>query len=209
MGHQHGSIKINGLSGPKLLIGYLWYLSPMRVIRPKPYIGYGETPVKKRNVILAVALSLVAVGTARSQTTTDCTKTSDITVTCTTNQPPAATPPQPNVFDQWNKDRAARQAAAAARQQAAASAQQAEAACVSGGGTPYRGHCLTQEQYAEAKKAEADYSASLEAARIAKFAAQDAKDAKKDAEKEAKAAKKQAEKDAKSAKKAQQVSVAQ
>lgn len=74
-----------------------------------------------------------------------------------------------------------------------------------GGGTPYRGHCLTQEQYAEAKKAEADYSASVEAERIAKFAAEDARDAKKDAEKEAKAAKKQAEKDAKAAKKSKQV----
>jgi hypothetical protein len=157
--------------------------------------------MKKRNVILAIALSLVAVGTARSQTTTECDNPYGTHVTCTTTP----TSPPPNVFDQWNKDRAARQAASAARQQAAASAQQAEATCVSGGGSPYRGHCLTQEQYAEAKKAEADYSASLEAARIAKFAAQDAKDAKKDAEKEAKAAKKQAEKDAKNVKKAQQV----
>jgi hypothetical protein len=161
--------------------------------------------VKKLNVVLAVALSLVAVGTARSQTTTECDNPYGSHVTCTTTP----TSPPPNVFDQWNKDRAARQAAAAARQQAAASAQQAEAACVSGGGTPYRGHCLTQEQYAEAKKAEADYSASVEAARIAKFAAQDAKDAKKDAEKEAKEAKKAAEKAAKEAKKSQSVASAQ
>jgi hypothetical protein len=55
------------------------------------------------------------------------------------------------------------------------------------------------------QKAEADYSASVEAERIAKFAAEDARDAKKDAEKEAKGAKKQAAKDAKAAKKSQQV----
>jgi hypothetical protein len=144
--------------------------------------------MKKRNVVLAVALSLVVVGTARSQTTTECDNPYGTHVTCTT------TTPTPNPIEQWSKDmeasKARRQEARAARQLAAANAQQAEAACVGGGGTPYKGHCLTQEQYAEAKKAEADYSASVEAARVAKFAAQDAKDAKKDAEKEAKAAKK-------------------
>jgi hypothetical protein len=168
--------------------------------------------MKMWNVILGIALVLILSVGARAQTTTDCTKTSDITVTCTTSQPPTTTPPSDPWGDLYKKmasDRAARQAAQAARQQAAASGEQAEAACVSGGGTPYKGHCLTQEQYAEAKKAEADYKASLEAARIAKFAAQDAKDAKKDAEKEAKAAKKQAEKDAKDAKKSKPVASAQ
>ena len=78
-----------------------------------------------------------------------------------------------------------------------------------GGGTFYEGHCLTQQQYDEKRKQETDWVAQQqtirEQVRIAKFAAQDAKDAKKDAEKEAKAAKKQAEKDAKAAKKFKQV----
>jgi hypothetical protein len=177
--------------------------------------------MKKRNIVLAIALGLIAVGTARSQTTTDCTKTSDITMTCTTNQPPAATPPQPSAYDQFRQS----MAEARARRQAAAAAQsQAEAACVGGGGTFYEGHCLTQQQYDEKRKQETEWNAERDKADAAKQAEKDARSQKKEydketaeankaaakaAEKEVKAAKKQAEKDAKDAKKSQQVSVAQ
>jgi hypothetical protein len=92
-------------------------------------------------------------------------------------------------------------AAAKARRQAAVAAQQAaEAGCVAGGGTYYEGHSLTQRHDAKLKQ-EADWVAQQQAlrehARIAEFAAQDAKDPKKEAGKEAKDAKKVAEMSAK------------
>jgi hypothetical protein len=92
-------------------------------------------------------------------------------------------------------------AAAKARRQAAVAAQQvAEAGCVAAGGTYYEGHCLTLRHDAKLKQ-EADWVAQQQAlreqARIAKFAAQDAKDVKKEAGKEAKDAKKVAEMSAK------------
>jgi hypothetical protein len=173
--------------------------------------------MKTRHVILAMALILALSGKARSQTTTDCTKTSDTTMSCTTTQPPAATPPQPSAIDQFNKAIAD---AKASRQAAQAAQQQAEAGCVSGGGTFYEGHCLTQQQYDAQRRQEADWvaqqqaikaqqQASKEQARIAKLQAEDARDAKKYAEKQAKEAKKQAEKEAKAAKNSQPVASAQ
>jgi len=146
-----------------------------------------------KTAIAVIILALFsAIGTA-AQTTTDChIGLMGDTIHCATNS-------QPDWSDLLGqKERAARRAA---QQQAAATIQQAEALCVSGGGVSYKGHCLTQDQYAAAKQADVDYHNALEAARIAKFAAQDARDAKKDAEKEAKAARKRAEKDAKNGKK--------
>jgi type IV secretory pathway VirB10-like protein len=163
--------------------------------------------MKTRNVILAVLLVFIFSVAARAQstTTTNCDSIGDTHVTCTSTTDRPYTPP-PSPIEQLNKEL---DAAKARRQAAQAAQQQAEASCVGGGGTFYEGHCLTQQQYDENRKQETDWVAQQqtirEQVRVAKFAAQDAKDAKKDAEREAKAAKKQAEKDAKAAKKSQQV----
>jgi hypothetical protein len=179
----------------------------------------------KRCAMFVALLGLVSVGTARCQTTTntDCDKTSNTHMSCTStaNQSPADaiaavragretaqeaiantefTPGNGRAFG-FALGKAEADYHAKQTQQRVETQQHAEAECVTGGGTPYQGHCLTQEQYTEKKKEEADWNAQQERVRIAKFAAQDAKDAKKDAEKEAKQAKKAAE-NAKNAKNA-------
>ena len=109
----------------------------------------------------------------------------DISCTSTTDaQAPDAIPPGASGrgaaiqagYDAEQKRQAQAQAAAVAQQNA-------EANCVGGGGAFYEGHCLTQQQYAEKKKREADWASQQEQARIAK-------QAKKAAEKAAKEAKK-------------------
>jgi hypothetical protein len=159
--------------------------------------------IAKPALILIAVVFTASTALAQTQTDTNCTTSPDYGAGRTTNCKSTTAPaPQEGGWAAGvNEALAKRRQAAANARQAAAARQQAEAACVGGGGTPYNGHCLTKEQYAGVLRAEANRQAAIAAARQAKFAAEDARDAKKDAEKEAKAAKKQADQDAKAAKK--------